>query len=119
MASLDWEDRRRIELASHRGGSLDDPAHAALAAERGHRVTVRLYWGLLFAPLALYLLWSWLETGGAAQLWLGGFCAVVLVFVVSRILVYQRMRSQHLQYADFEGLREVARKHRTTYRRRE
>lgn len=119
MASLDWEDRRRIELASHRGGSLDDPTHAALAAERGHQMAVRLYWGLVFAPLALYLLWSWLETGSTVQLWLAGFCALVLVFVVVRILVYQRVRSQHLSDADFEGLREVALKHRTTYRRRD
>jgi hypothetical protein len=119
MASLEWENRRRIELASHRGGPLEDPTHAALAAERGRRVVGRMYWGLLLAPLALYLLWSWLETGSTPRLWLGGFCLLVLVIVGSRILVYQRARWQHLENADFEGLRAVAHDHRTTYRRRD
>lgn len=119
MASLGWEDRRRIELASHRGGSLDDPIYAALAAERGQRVVARMYWGLLFAPLGLYLLWSWLETGSPWQMWLGGFCALIFVIVAARILVYQRVRSQHLRDADFDGLRNMAQRHRTTYRRRD
>lgn len=119
MASLDWQVRRRIELASQRGGLLDDPAHAALAAERGRHVIMRTCWGLLSAPLAAYLLWSWSETGSASMLGSGGFCALVFVIVVARIWTHQRARSQHLMNADFEDLRRIALNHRTTYRRRD
>jgi hypothetical protein len=119
MASLDWQVRRRIELASSRGGLLEDPAHAALAAERGRRGIVRMSWGLLTAPLAAYLLWSWLDTDNVSSLALGSLCVLVLAGVVARLVILQRVRSQHLMSADFDGLREIALKHRMTYRRRD
>ena len=119
MAALDWESRRRVELASHRGGLLDDPAHAALAAERGRRAIVRMCWGLVTAPVAALLLWLGLETGEMSPLWFGGFVALVFLIVLSRLLVYQRARSQHLMNADFDELRRIATQHRMTYRRRD
>ena len=119
MASLDWQVRRRIELASSRGGQLDDPTHSALAAERARRVMMRMYWGLLSAPLAGYLLYTWLNTDNVVWLVFGGVWVLVLIGVVARLLIFQRARSQHLMDADFDGLRQIALKHRMTYRRRD
>lgn len=119
MASLDWQDRRRIELASHRGDDLDDPVHAALAVERGRQFSAPLYWALLIAaPVAAYLLWSWSATGGVMRLWAGAVAALVAVVLLTRIVVYRRARARHLAIADFDDARAVALAHRTTYRRR-
>ena len=119
MASLDWQDRRRIELASHRGDDLDDPIHAALAVERAHQFSVPLYWALLIvAPVAVYLLWSWSATGDVVRLGAGAVAALVALVLLARIIVYHRARVRHLAIADFDDTRAVALAHRTTYRRR-
>jgi hypothetical protein len=119
MASLDWQDRRHVELSSKRGEHLDNPAHAALAAERARRASARLYWGLASGPIAAFLLVSALDTGSTWRLWFGGFWTLLFLIVVWTIASYQRGRSRHLANADFDALREVAQTHRTTYRRRD
>jgi hypothetical protein len=118
MASLDWQDRRRIELSSRRGASFDDPTHAALAAERAHRSSVRVYWLLISGPIAAALLWWGLTAGSALRVGFGGFFAAIFAYTVARLAVYQSARTRHLATADFEALREIAQRHRYTYRRR-
>lgn len=118
MASLDWQDRRRIELSSRGGVTFDDPTHAALAAERAHRSSVGLYWTLLSGPVAMVLVWLGLSAGPPVLLWFGLFLALLFAFAVWTIVVRQRARVRHLATADFDALREIALKHRTTYRRR-
>jgi hypothetical protein len=118
MASLDWQARRRIELSPRRGVTFDDPAHAALAAERAHRSSVRTYWLLISGPIAAALLWSGLNADTATLLWLGGVFAVVFAFVVGLLFIYHSARTRYLAAADFEALREIAQQHRYTYRRR-
>lgn len=119
MASLDWQERRRVELSTRRGDGLASPVHAALAAERARRAMVRLYVGLASGPIAAVLLLSALDTGSAWRLWFGGFWAVVFLLVLWNISSYQRARSHHLDTADFDALRTLAHTHRATYRRRE
>ena len=118
MASLDWQDRRRIELASRRSASFEDPTHAALAAERAHRLSVRTYWFLISGPIAAALVWSGLNAGSSVRLWVGGVFAVIFAYAVILLAVYHSARSRHLATADFEALREIAQRHRYTYRRR-
>jgi hypothetical protein len=118
MASLDWQDRRRIELSSRRDAAFDDPTHAALAAERAHRSSVRMYWLLISGPIAAALLWWGLTTGNSVYVGLGGFFAVIFAYTVTRLAVYHSARTRHLATADFEALREIAQRHRYTYRRR-
>lgn len=119
MAALDWQDRRAIERSSWRGGILDDPTHAALAAERARRASTQTSWALLFAPLAGWLLWTGLQSSSALRLWSGGFWAALFLVAVYRVVGYQRARSEHLMTADFDGLRDLAAAHRERYRRRE
>ena len=118
MASLDWQDRRRIELSSRRGAAFDDPTHAALAAERAHRSSVRVSWLLISGPVAAVLLWSGLTAGSSVRVGLGGFFAAIFAFAVARLVVNHGARTRHLATADFDALREIAQHHRYTYRRR-
>lgn len=118
MASLDWQIRRRIELSNRGGATFDDPTHAALAAERAHRSSVRVYWLLISGPIAAALVWSGLTAGSSVRVGLGGFFAVIFAGTVILLAVYHSARSRHLATADFEALREIAQRHRYTYRRR-
>ena len=118
MASLDWQDRRRIELSSRRGVTLDDPAHAALAAERAHRMSARTYWLMLSGPIAALLLWSGFDTGSAVRVWFGSVCVAIFAVVVAMAYTYYGARTRHLATADFDALRDIAQLHRHTYRSR-
>jgi hypothetical protein len=118
MASLHWQDRRRIELSSRRGVVFDDPTHAALAAERAHRLAARTYWFLISGPVAALLLWSGLQADSAVRVWFGGFFAVIFAYTLVLLVTYHGARTRHLATADFEALREIAEQHRYTYRRR-
>jgi hypothetical protein len=118
MASLDWQDRRRIELSSRRGVTFDDPTYAALAAERAHRLSVRTYWVLISGPIAAALLWSGLDVGSSVRVWFAGIFAVIFAFAMGLLATYHSARTRHLATADFEALREIAQQHRFTYRRR-
>ena len=118
MASLDWQDRRRIELSSRRSVTIEDPTHAALAAERAQRSIVRLYWGLISGPIAAALLYTGIAGDSSVRIIGGALAATVFVVVAARLVVHARARQQHLAAADCEGIRAVAQTHRTTYRRR-
>jgi pyridoxine 5'-phosphate synthase PdxJ len=118
MASLDWQVRRRIELSSRRGVTVEDPTHAALAAERAQRSIIRLYWGLISGPIAAALLYTGLAGDSSVRSVVGALAAVVFVVVAARLVVHARARQRHLATADFEGIRAVAQTHRMTYRRR-
>ena len=119
MASLDWQDRRRIELSSRRGVALENPTHAALAVERAHQSIRSLYWGLISGPIAAGLLWTGIVRPSTVSLVVGGLAALVFALVVGRLVIHHQARARHLPAADFDGTREIARTHRTTYRRRD
>jgi choline-glycine betaine transporter len=118
MAALDWQDRRRIELSSRRGAAIDDPAHAALAAERAQQSITRLYWGLVSGPVAAALLYTGITGGRTVRTVLGMLAALVFLVVAARLVVHHRARQRHLATADFDATREIAEHHRMTYRRR-
>ena len=118
MASLDWQDRRRIELSSRRNVAIDDPVHAALAAERAQRSITRLYGGLVSGPVAAVLLYSGITGDSAVPTAFGVVAALVFVWVAARLAIHHQARLRHLAVADLEAAREIAQAHRTTYRRR-
>jgi choline-glycine betaine transporter len=118
MAALDWQDRRRIELSSRRGTTIDDPTHAALAAERAQQSITRLYWGLVSGPVAAALLYTGVTGGSSVRTILGALVALMFVAVAARLVVHYHARQRHLTTADFDATRELAQHHRMTYRRR-
>lgn len=118
MDSLDWQDRRRIELSSRRGVALDDPAHAALAAEHARKSMASLYRRSVIGPVGALLLWWGITRGTLVILIFGALCLLVFAVVLGRLLIHRSARSRYLATADFEASRKIAHKHRTTYRRR-
>jgi hypothetical protein len=119
MASLDWQVRRRIELSSRRGVALEDPTHAALAAERAHQSIRSLYWGLVCGPIAAALVWMGTTSGSTVILVFAALAALLFAVIVARLVIHHRARARHLATADFDGIRQIALTHRTTYRRRD
>jgi hypothetical protein len=118
MDSLDWQDRRRIELSSRRGVALDDPAHAALAAEHARKSMASLSWRSVSGPVGALLLWWGITRENLMILIFGALCLLVFAVVLGRLLIHRNARRRYLATADFEASRKIAHKHRTTYRRR-
>jgi Flp pilus assembly protein TadB len=118
MDALDWQVRRRIELSSRRGVALDDPAHAALAAEHARRSMASLSWRLLSGPIGALLLWWGITSRTLLIVVFGALWVLAFAVVLGRLVVHRRAHRRYLMTADFDALRKIAQKHRTTYRRR-
>lgn len=112
---LDADNRSLVNRAASRRLPLDDPQHAALAAESAARSYRFIRWLLIPAALqALAVVVRLTDHGAPEPVDVALIVALVLYTAVVAwvVLRYRRAYLFHSQHADFDALKDTARRRR-------